>query len=407
MKLVAMAGLSSFDAVSFTSRKITDQGFLEAPAKIARSGVQIFRAGEFPSLLATGMDANTVIRLHRPDEELFSPGVMAKADGLPIIVEPHQKVTADNWKDVAVGDVTGISRDGNFLAANKAMVRDKDAIALVQAGKKFQSLGYTFDLDPTPGTNAQGEDYDGIQRNIVPNHVVICDNPRGGTQCRIGDTQGELKHMIIQIDGIPVEVGNDTAVAAVQKVISERDEARKKQPTITLKIGDASKTITGDAAIIKELSDRDVKITELTSQIKTPEQTNQLVNAAVRVRVAIIGDAIKVIKDYKPEEKSNDDIMREVITAASGNDSAKIIVTALLSGSKVETLTGDSLTTVFHGAVASFKPASGGTTQTDPAIARALAGDTNGSHVADGGDVLVGRDAWLARQARGYKKPKK
>jgi hypothetical protein len=408
MKLTAMVGLQSFDAVSFTSRKMTDEGFLEAPANIARSGVQIFRAGEFKSLMEAGMDANTVIRLHRPDDELFNPAVMTKAEGLPIIVEPHQRVTADNWKQLAVGDITGITRNGTFLSAGKALIKDKNAIALVQSGKKYQSLGYTFDLDPTPGTNAQGEAYDGIQRNVVPNHVVICDNPRGGTQCRIGDTQGEVKQMIIQIDGIPVEVGNDTAVAAVQKVINERNTLRDAPVTVTLKIGEASKTITGADAIAKEITDRDAKIVELKSKVQTPEAINKLVDDAVKVRVAIIGDAVSVVKDFKADGKDNLTIQREVITTLTTGDTgapAKAVMDAILSGSKLEGADAAQVSTIFRALCAAAKGTKTAAAEPDAATGKILAGDTA---VAGGAKkTLVGREAWLARQAAGYPTDKK
>src|SRR5690606_19868458 len=100
---------------------------------------------------------------------------------------PDEPVTADNWKQYAVGQ-TGdeIARDGTFIRV-PMMVADGDAIKAIEGGKQELSAGYSCDLAFEPGTSPDGQAYDAIQKNIRANHVAIVDRGRAGNQVRIGD----------------------------------------------------------------------------------------------------------------------------------------------------------------------------------------------------------------------------
>jgi len=177
------------DTITVSSRKITDHGFLEAPAILARTGVQQYTRRE---LGITDGDPTSIIRLYRPADEVFNPESMSSFEANPITLN-HPKgnrVAADNWRNVAVGDVHGVHQSPDGMAG-RVVIRDARAVKAVQQdGKTALSNGYTFTLDPTPGTTEDGQVYDGIQRNIRGNHVAIVDVARGGPICQIADSAG-------------------------------------------------------------------------------------------------------------------------------------------------------------------------------------------------------------------------
>ena len=144
---------------------------------------------------------------------------------------------------------------------------------------------------------------------------------------------------------------------------------------------------------------------ELTSKIQTPEQITKLVDEAVKVRVAIIGDAAAVVADFKSDDKDNATIQREVVTTiTAGDTTVKAIADAVLSGSTLEGADSAKLSTVFAAVVAAAK-SKGTVTEPDLTLAKVIAGDTN--HNASTNTKLVGRELFLARQAAGFKRNKK
>src|SRR5690606_37114050 len=104
---------------------------------------------------------------------------------------PDEPVTADNWKQFAVGQTADeIARDGQFIRV-PLMVADAAAIKAIEDGKRELSAGYTCDLAFEAGQTASGEAYDAIQKNIRANHVAIVQRGRAGSEVRIGDGAGK------------------------------------------------------------------------------------------------------------------------------------------------------------------------------------------------------------------------
>src|SRR5450755_2496171 len=144
-----------------TQRKFTPEGYLVAPARIARTGIQTYKARE---LGLKGVDGEKTIRLYRPPAEVFHPDAVASFESTPTADNhPPDGITAANWRQLATGDVHDVTPDGQYLSA-KVILRDQAAIQKVIAGKTQLSCGYQFDCDLTPGTSPDGEAFDGVQR---------------------------------------------------------------------------------------------------------------------------------------------------------------------------------------------------------------------------------------------------
>ncbi|AWB20542.1 DUF2213 domain-containing protein [Methylobacterium currus] len=158
-------------------------GALVVQARAARAGnVQVYRGDEVarPDLAE--------VRIYRDPDEIFREESLRSFGHKPVTLDhPPEAVTPRTWRGVARGHVGDeVVRDGDFVRI-PMLLADSSAIAAVQAGRREVSVGYTCDLDWTPGTAPDGQPYDARQTRIVVDHVAIVAQGRAGPECRIGD----------------------------------------------------------------------------------------------------------------------------------------------------------------------------------------------------------------------------
>lgn len=390
--------IQAHDFMSLTSRKMTDEGYLIAPGNLARTGVQEYRAFEL-GLDADGMNPMKVIRLHRPAEEVFNPTSMASFESKPITIEhPKEAVTADNWSELAKGEVRDVTRSGDLMTGT-LLIKAKDAIDALQEGKVQLSNGYTFELDMTPGQTADGRTYDGVQRNIRGNHVALVDAARCGSACRIADSQHQSKGRTmpdakrkVTVDGIPLEV-EDTAAGVIETLAKQRNEARDAlaalQPT-------AAKAAELQTALDKANADIEL----LKKDVITPAARD----AMVADWSAMLATAKRLVPEITTDGKTCHAIRREVIATVSGKDAtAKNVADAVLAGKALDAADEEQVRATFNALAASVKTEAGdaATTGNDSALAAALVGDASGKQTTT---ELTGRDKFMASSAQAWQK---
>ncbi|MGO1079684.1 DUF2213 domain-containing protein, partial [Inquilinus sp. CA228] len=163
-------------------RRTTQDGYLVAAARIARTGVQTYSGAEM------GRTDLATVRVWRPEEEVFAADALASMAHRPVTLDhPAEPVTAANWKAHSIGQVGGeVARDGDYIRVPLVLM-DRAAVDAVMAGKRQLSVGYAAEIDWTPGTTPAGEAYDAVQRRIRANHLAVVDAARAGPACRIGD----------------------------------------------------------------------------------------------------------------------------------------------------------------------------------------------------------------------------
>lgn len=395
---MTMKTIQAHDFMALTSRHVTDEGYLVAPGNLARTGVQEYRAYEL-GLDADGMDPMKVIRLHRPAEEVFDGSSMASFDGKPITIEhPSVAVTADNWSELAKGEVRDVGRSGDLMTGT-LVIRAKDAIEAIQAGKAQLSNGYRFDLDMTSGTTADGRAYDGIQRNIRGNHVALVDAARCGSACRIADSQPKLEGNTmpdakrkVTVDGIPLEV-EDTAAGVIDTLIKQRDEARDALIPLKTKAAEADGL---KVALDKAHAD----IEALKKDVITPEARDVMVAEWAK----LIGDAKRLVPELTTDGKTCLAIRREVIGALVGKDAtAKAVADAVMAGKSVDDADADLVRATFNALAAAVKTEANDADvrANDAAVADALTGAGNGTETKT---ELTGRDKFMAASAQAWQK---
>ncbi len=170
------------DAVTVTGTRRTAEGYLIADANAVRTGIQLYAGSE------VGKPEMPVVRVYRCEDQVRDANSLRSVSHAPVTIDhPAEMVSADNWKQLAVGEVsTEAAWDGNRIRL-PLILKDKAAIDAVSAGKRELSAGYTCDLVWEAGKTPSGEAFDARKTNIRANHVAIVDCGRAGSECRIGD----------------------------------------------------------------------------------------------------------------------------------------------------------------------------------------------------------------------------
>ena len=327
--------------------RTTNDGYLVATPRVARTGVQLYYGSE---LGMTGADANKIFKINRPEEEVFKTDSLATYGFKPVTDDhPPKEVTAETWKDYARGQVGGeVLRDNEFIRVPMA-VMDARTIKKIDGGKVEISVGYDCEIEMTPGTLKDGTAFDGSQKNIRVNHVAIVDAARGGAKLRFGDTSAslpeanklftgdqipgstkreELSMRVIMIDGISVNVENDQAAQIIDRHIasltSTVTDAKKQVADLTASLSTTQQKL--DAAVATAATDKsksEAEIATLKKQLDESKVTPAMLDAMVKERTAITGKARAILGDkLVVDGKGATEIMRQVVDAKMG-DAAK------------------------------------------------------------------------------------
>jgi hypothetical protein len=259
-----------------------------------------------------GVPEKERVRIYRPENEVFAPDSLRSYAHKPVTNDhPKEAVTAENWRKYAIGHTADeILRDGGFIRI-PIMISDGDAIKDVDDGKVELSLGYTMDLDMTPGETEDGEPYDGVMRKIRANHLALVTAARGGKELRVGDSGEGATMKKIVIDNTSMDV-DDVAGVLIPKYV-ERLEKGVADASTALKVAQ-DKTAT-DAATIATLTAENATLKQkITDSKLTPQQIEQLVSD----RALVVAQARSVLPTVVTDSRDVADIKRQVVDAAMG-----------------------------------------------------------------------------------------
>jgi hypothetical protein len=272
-----------------------------------------------------------VVRVYRPEEEVFNKDSLGSFAHKPITIEhPPVLVDAGNWKKYASGQIGDeIARDGDFIRV-PMMIADQKAIDAISNGKVELSMGYTCDIEFIDGTTPDGHPYNAVQRNIRGNHLAIVDAARGGSQLRVIDykpTQetNTMTHQVI-VDGVSLQVADAATAQLIAKALKDAE-------------AEVEKATTDKDALDKKIEDMEAELAELKKQRDADKTTNDsivadlkakladaqspaAIDAAVKARALVIDSAKKVLAAVVVDGKSDEEIRRQVVDAKLG-DAAK------------------------------------------------------------------------------------
>lgn len=289
-------------------KRSTKDGYLVAMSKVARTGVQDYLASEL------GMIGNHVVRVNRPEAEVFAKDAMASLTHAPVTINhPAEMVDADNWKDLAVGEVgEGVLRDGEWLAV-PLIVKDAKGIEVADTTHKEISMGYMAELKDAP----EGADYDLDMTNIRFNHLALVPKGRAGSQARIGDSAGQwgatpvIQDKEVKMDIKTIVVGDK----AVQVAASDADAVTQILKDHTSTVAELQATIEARDTTIGELKAENA---ETAKQVMSDAE----IAAAVVARKAVTDKAALFDAEFKDTGQALADIKREAVRVAYGDEAA-------------------------------------------------------------------------------------
>ncbi|MGV4796137.1 DUF2213 domain-containing protein [Rhizobium sp. F40D2] len=311
------------DAAVVAGTRRTADGYLIAEARAVRAGIQLYLGDE------VGKPEMKVVRVYRPAEEVFADASLQSFTHAPVTVNhPKEAVSATNWKDLAVGEVSTLAKKDGEWVWLPLILKDAAAIKDVEGGKRELSAGYECLLDWTAGTTEDGQAFDAVQRDIKINHLAVVDRARAGSKARIGDGANwgispftpdhkptEEKIMTLKtvtVDGIPVEVTDQGAVVigTLQTRLADAntkltDAEKAHQVTVAAK----------DASHAKELAAKDAEIDALKGKVVSDADIDKRVQA----RADLLSVAKSIAKDLKTEGLADAAIRKAVVAAKLGD----------------------------------------------------------------------------------------
>lgn len=307
------------DAVTVSGTRRTADGYLIAEAKSVRTGIQLYSGDE------VGKPYMPVVRVYRPADQVFADASLQSFTHAPVTMNhPDEAVTSDNWKELAVGEVsTAAKKDGEWVHL-PLILKDAAAISSVESGKRELSAGYTCELVWGDGVTDDGQEFNATQTNIKINHLAIVDRARAGSQARIGDgaswgaapfipDHNPKKETImtlktVTVDGIPVEVTDQGAV-----VIG----------TLQTRLADANaKAEKADAAHTAALAAKDAELAKKDAEldaVKAKVLSDADLDKRVQDRADLIAVANVIAKDVKTTGLSDAAIRKAVVAAKLGD----------------------------------------------------------------------------------------
>lgn len=322
-----------YDVAPIDKYELTSEGYLRAWATIARTGVQMYTDAD-----------GSIRREYRPEAEVASPESLASFAGKAITLE-HPPVLLDsaNTKDYQVGfSGTEVVYDNGFVRAVMT-ITDKDAIERIMRGDaKEVSAGYRVNYEATPGVTDNGENYDGIQKEINGNHIAVVRRGRAGPQVKlhldrldaadpylINSIEEPSMTAKVNFDGAEFEVSESVALA----ITKEREDAKMSYEDMKKKydgmMSEASKMKEEMDAMEKEMKGKmdaaegraDALSQELEAAKADLEAAQQVnVDSLVEERIALIDKArISLDSAFDFAGKNAREIMEASIKAVRGD----------------------------------------------------------------------------------------
>lgn len=317
------------DAVTVSGTRRTDDGYLVAEARVARTGIQEYLGTEVDPENKHGLRDKALVRIYRPAESVFHTDAMRSYAYRPM-TNGHPGgvgVNSKNWKDVAVGNTGGeVMRDGEFVKVPLVLM-DAQAIQDFESGKRELSMGYGAEIVFQDGVAPDGQAYDAYLGPMKMNHLSLEHCARGGNELRIGDHRAvetpepvrgkpEGGHDMadtrkILVDGLTIET-TDQGAQAIEKLQRQLTDAA----TATSNLSDAHARAL--AAKDADLAKKDAELDALKAKVLTDAQIDERVKA----RADLIGTA-KAIADADYSGKTEAEIRKAAVVAKLGDAAIK------------------------------------------------------------------------------------
>lgn len=298
--------VTRYDSVSIVpSARIDADGFLHDSPVLTRTGIFVYRNPD-----------GSLRREYRPPDEVFRADSLNSYKGKPITIRhpTEGEVTPNNARRVSVGTIISEGRQDGDNVRGDIVIHDPKALG----NYRELSVGYRLDYEPGPGVAPNGERYDGIQRNIMVNHLSVVPSARAGREARLNldgdeiyEDESEVKNTMakVRLDGIEYEAAPEV-INALDKANIRADAAETNAKTLQTNLD----TVTAERDGLK------AKVYAFPTELeKVRKDAADNLNTAVKSRVELLQTAADFRVD-KADEMADKDIKVAVIKAVRGDD---------------------------------------------------------------------------------------
>ena len=256
-------------------------GYLVTTARMGRVGSMRYLGEEI------GKQSGRVFDVYTDEQDLFSEETIKSFEGKPVTIEhpEEMEVNASNWKELSVGHISNIRRDGDFLIGD-VVINDTKAIQIVQKGKIELSFGYDAELVEADGKIKKVD--------IKGNHLAIVDEGRCGDKCKLGDGKPSIMSTLMK------KLFGDKKPKAKAKLGDAKKRLVDAQGEYKQKLADLAEVVGSDAPV----EEKAAAVEELSAEVQ----------AASEEITAVIEEIASLSVDIQ-EEVPTDTVANDEMTA--------------------------------------------------------------------------------------------
>lgn len=303
------------DRASVGTLKETAEGYLVATSRVARTGVQDYLAKELGDIATqSGFKPDDVVRVYRHQDQVFSTDALASITRLPITIgHPAEDVTADNWSQLAVGEIgDSYATETEWIVVNP-MIKDAAAVKAARTTHPELSMGYSAEI--VKARDGIGADFE--IANIRYNHLALVPKARAGKEARIGDSWGIAPIDDSQPSGKGGRMPELKTVVlgdqAVQVALADAQAFDKFKADTAKKIADAEAQ-----AVAK-----DEQIGQLKAELVKAQDAAKIdVDALVAARTELVAQVKAIDSAIEVTGKTDAQLRKEAVTKKLGDVSA-------------------------------------------------------------------------------------
>lgn len=257
-------------------------GYLVTTARMGRVGSMQYLGEEI------GKQSGQVFDVYTDEQDLFNEETIKSFEGKPVTIEhpEEMEVNASNWKELSVGHISNIRRDGDFLIGD-VVINDTKAIQIVQKGKIELSFGYDAELVEADGKIKKVD--------IKGNHLAIVDEGRCGDKCKLGDGKPSIMSTLIK------KLFGDKKLKAKVKLGDAKKRLVDAQGEYKQKLADLSEVVGSDAPV----EEKAAAVEELSAEVQAASEE---ITAVIE---EIANLSVDIQEEAPPETPTNDQMTAE------------------------------------------------------------------------------------------------
>ena len=247
----------------------------------------------------TFADANEEVYITTPKEEFqkneFHQAMLGKS---LTIFHPQNAVDGKNWKDLEVGVVLkSWFNDELEVPQANIVIKDNEAIELIESGLNKLSLGYKGDLEKV-GENEY------IRRNIKPNHLAMLNEGRSSKAMFLDNKEvkgGNKMNLLNLFKGKRIRVVSEDEFIVGEDFLDEKSTEKDKEEN--LKEDEVTETTTTQEEVKDTKEEKEVQTNdEKGDELKMSKEEIQAL--MLETQRATLESVKQMFADEKAKEES-------------------------------------------------------------------------------------------------------